>query len=141
MSLTATCGRFGRSSRTTGTSLGISRPSLAPAIASSPSQTPKTASPGWGRSTTSRGLGCERECLPHEALHRGPLGIRRRGQPDETKFLPAAFEQSAPVVYLAAAREEQGRVGRERADRGHVLVVERVADDLVHRPARARGPA
>src|SRR5438445_12535131 len=80
----------------------------------------------------------ERESLAHDTLHGGALGISRRVQRDETEILAGTLQQSAAIVELAAAVEEECRVLRERSDGNDIGVVDGVARELPHRSTRPR---
>src|SRR2546427_4239648 len=80
----------------------------------------------------------ERERLLHYALHRWPCRVSGRVERDESEVFAGALQQSAVVLELASSVEEQGRMRRERSDRGDISVVDCVARELPHRSARAR---
>src|ERR1700694_6184539 len=80
----------------------------------------------------------ELERLPQQPFDGGARRVGRRLERDETRVLSGALEQSAAVIELAAAVEEQGGVPREGADPNDVGTVDRVADDFPHVRARPR---
>src|SRR5689334_20634997 len=80
----------------------------------------------------------QREGAPQELLDRRLLDVRRRAQGQEAGVLARAPQQSAAVVQLVSAVEEDRRVTRKRADADDVLVVDGVARDLPHHAFGAR---
>src|SRR5260370_25097493 len=84
-----------------------------------------------------RTLTTELERLPDHPFHGRSLRVGRHAQRDETRVFPGALYQSAAVIELTAAIEEQRRMPREGADPNHVLAADRVANDLPHVCARA----
>src|SRR5437879_736917 len=68
---------------------------------------------------------CQLESPPDQALDGRPLGVGWGAQSDEPGVLPAALEEAAAVVKLAAPVEEKGRVLPECAHSDDVHAVDR----------------
>ena len=89
-----------------------------------------------GSAAVRRSSAGELERPANQPFHSRSFCIGRRSQGDESRVLSAALKQPTPVVELAAAVEEHGRVVCECSDPDHVCAFDGVADELPHRRFR-----